>query len=80
MQLDNVIDEILLNATFCYITKMPENFVRVIMEDLRRCFQHYLEYEEHNADLVDVFLEKGTLPMLPEARVNFLATLRAAGG
>ena len=24
MQLDNVIDEILLNATFCYVSKVPE--------------------------------------------------------
>jgi len=33
MQLDNVIDEILLNATFCYVSKVPEQFVRVIMAD-----------------------------------------------
>ena len=31
MQLDNVIDEILLNATFAYIVKVPEQFVRVII-------------------------------------------------
>lgn len=28
MQLDNVIDEVLLNATFCHLNKVPEAFVR----------------------------------------------------
>lgn len=35
MDLNNVIDEILLNATFCYITKVPESCLKIIMEDLR---------------------------------------------
>ena len=72
MQLDNVIDEILLNATFCYITQVPEAFVRAIMAYLNRCFAQYLEYEEQSADLIDVFMEKGTLAIPPEARVDFL--------
>lgn len=38
MQLDNVIDEILLNATFCYINKIPESYVKVIMTDFYHCF------------------------------------------
>lgn len=63
MQLDNVIDEILLNATFCYITKVPQEFVKVIMSDMQRCFTSYLEYEEQNADLIDVFMAKSTLPI-----------------
>ena len=54
MQLDNVIDEILLNATFCYINKVPDAFVKVIMADLNRCFSKYLEYEEQKSDLIDV--------------------------
>ena len=63
MQLDNVIDEILLNATFCYITKVPESFVKVIMADLQRCFSTYLSYEEEKSDLVDVLMDKGALPI-----------------
>lgn len=80
MQLDNVIDEILLNATFCYITKVPDAFVKVIMADLNRCFAKYLEYEEHQPDLIDVFMEKSTLPISNDAKVNFLSTLQNARG
>ena len=75
MQLDNVIDEILLNATFCYVTKVPEALVKVIMADLERCFSRYLTYEESKSDLVDMIMDKGTLPMRPEERVNFLSAL-----
>ena len=77
MQLDDVIDEILLNATFCYITKVPDAFVKVIMADLNRCFAKYLEYEEQQPDLIDQFMEKGTLPISTDARVNFLSVLHA---
>ena len=75
MQLDNVIDEILLNATFCYITKVPEAFVKIIMQDLNRCFTKHLEYEEQKADLIDILMEKGTLSINQDARVNFLGPL-----
>lgn len=67
MQLDNVIDEILLNATFCYINKVPDAFVKVIMLDLNRCFAKYLMYEEEKPDLVDVLMEKCNLPIETDA-------------
>ena len=75
MQLDNVVDEILLNATFCNINKVPESFVKVILEDLNRNFAKYLEYEERNAELVDLLMEKSTLQMNVDAKVNFLGPL-----
>ena len=78
MQLDNVIDEILLNATFCYVSKVPEQFVRVIMADFQRCFANYLEYEEQKAELIDVLMDKATLTMQADGRVNFLSQLHHA--
>lgn len=75
MQLDNVIDEILLNATFCYINKVPDAFVKVIMADLNRCFSKYLEYEEQKSDLIDVYMQKSTLPISADAKIEFLSTL-----
>jgi len=54
---------------------VPEAFVKIIMQDLNRCFTKYLEYEEQNADLIDILMEKGTLSINQDARVNFLGPL-----
>lgn len=75
MQLDNVIDEILLNATFAYVVKVPEQFVRFIMTGIQACLIRYLEFEEQKPDVIDVFMDKGTLPMRPAERVTFLSKL-----
>ena len=80
MQLDNVIDGILLNAPLCYVIKVLNDYVRVIMADLNRCFAKYLEYDEHQPDLINVFMENSSLQISNYSKVNFLSTLQNLRG
>ena len=71
----NVIDEVLLNATFAYVTKVPDALVKVIMSGMQACLTSYFEFENAKPDIVDVYMDKGTLPMRPADRVSILSNL-----
>ena len=54
--LNNLIEEILLNASFSNLNKVPQNQVKAIMGDLLSTFSVYLEYEEKHSELVETML------------------------
>ena len=56
MHLNNLIEEILLNASFSNLNKVPQNQVKAIMGDLLTTFSVYLEYEEKHSELVETML------------------------
>ena len=58
MQLNNTIEEILLNAAFCSLNKVPQQQVKAIMSELLTTFSVYLSFEEKHPDLVEMMLQR----------------------
>ena len=56
--LNNLIEEILLNAAFCNLNKVPPQHVKVIMRELLSTFSDYYAYEVNHPDLIDTMLQR----------------------
>ena len=54
--MSNLTEEILLNATFGLITKVPLTQLNEILDELYTCFKEFLVYEESNPKLIDAIL------------------------
>jgi hypothetical protein len=47
--------------------------IKVIMEDMRLSFRHYLEFEENQTEAISYMLDRGMLAIPPDSYVEFLA-------
>ena len=70
--LNNLIEEILLNAAFCNLYKVPPHQVKVIMGDLLSTFSDYLKYEINHPDLIDMMLQRNAFCAPNGSIIDFL--------
>ena len=70
--LNNLIEEILLNAAFCNLNKVPPNQVKIIMGDFLATFSDYLSYEVNHPDLIETMLQRNAFCAPSGTIINFL--------